>query len=194
MRQRRMQPVDDADIDLPGWGGTVMGWLRVATQLVTLNILWWLGLLAGLVVCGALPAGCAVHELSRRSRRDPSMHLWRDFWRIYRGPSGPRRAWARRWSPRSCWAPQTWSSCGTPAARWWHCWYPSSSSAACAWWWRATPSRCWEPPGASGRGRRYGGQRGSLWPHHSRPLPWWSRPRPPGRWPGAGRCWRSWLG
>ena len=84
MRQRRMQPVDDADIDLPGWGGTVMGWLRVATQLVALNILWWLGLLAGLVVCGALPAGCAVHELARRSRRDPSMHLWRDFWRIYR--------------------------------------------------------------------------------------------------------------
>ncbi|MDU0348721.1 DUF624 domain-containing protein [Actinomyces sp. MRS3W] len=61
-----------------------MGWLRVATQLVALNLLWWLGLLPGLVLFGVLPASCAVHELARRSRRDPSMHLWHDFWSIYR--------------------------------------------------------------------------------------------------------------
>ncbi|WP_250708136.1 DUF624 domain-containing protein, partial [Actinomyces sp. 217892] len=80
-------------LDPAGWGGTVMGWLRVATQMVALNLLWWLGLLLGLVLLGALPATGAVHELSRRSRRDPSMRLWRDFWALY------RRLWRRAAAP-----------------------------------------------------------------------------------------------
>ncbi|WP_158247682.1 DUF624 domain-containing protein [Actinomyces qiguomingii] len=89
MTRGRIEPRHDVGIDPPGWGGTVMGWLRVATQLAALNLLWWLGLFVGAVLCGALPAGCAVHELARRSRRDPSMHLWRDYWGIYRAAFRP---------------------------------------------------------------------------------------------------------
>lgn len=84
MRLRTEVPEPGTELDFPGWEGTVMGWLRVGVQLVALNALWCLGVLAGGIVTGLLPATCAVHELSRLSRSDPSMHLWHDFWRSYR--------------------------------------------------------------------------------------------------------------
>ncbi len=71
--------------DIPGWSGRLMIWLRVAAQLVGIQLLMLAGTLLGLVIAGLGPALAAGAGLLRRIvEGDPSDHLWRDFWSAYR--------------------------------------------------------------------------------------------------------------
>ena len=73
------------DLAVGGWAGRVMVFLRVATQLVAVNLLVVLGTLAGGVVLGADPALAAGGMLhARLAGGAPSDHLWREFWGAYR--------------------------------------------------------------------------------------------------------------
>ena len=73
-----------------GWSERLMGWLRVVTQLVALNLLWLAGTAVGLVVLGAGPATAAASPLADAALRgQPSEHLVGDFVRTYRS------RWAR---------------------------------------------------------------------------------------------------
>jgi uncharacterized membrane protein YesL len=73
------------DLAVGGWAGRVMLFLRVASQLVAVNLLVALGTLAGGVVLGAYPAlGAGGSLLARLAAGAPSEHLWREFWSTYR--------------------------------------------------------------------------------------------------------------
>ncbi len=76
-------PTDAAEV--PGWTGRIMVWLRVAAQLVVIQLLMGLGTLAGLVLVGFGPSAVAGASLLRRVvDGDPSDSLWKEFWAIYR--------------------------------------------------------------------------------------------------------------
>ncbi|KQS99439.1 YesL family protein [Cellulomonas sp. Leaf395] len=73
------------DLEVGGWAGRVMVFLRVGTQIVAVNVLVLLGTLAGAVVLGAYPALAAGGSLlARLAAGAPSEHLWREFWSAYR--------------------------------------------------------------------------------------------------------------
>jgi len=78
-------PTTHDDLAVGGWAGRVMVFLRVATQLVAVNVLVALGTLAGGVVLGVYPAlGAGGSALARLAAGTPSEHLWQEFWAAYR--------------------------------------------------------------------------------------------------------------
>ncbi|MFV0633940.1 YesL family protein [Demequina sp.] len=87
-KRRKVSPLEGSPTDaqdVPGWSGRIMVWLRVATQLVGIQLLMLAGIVLGLVVAGvgpALASGGAL--LARVVDGDPTDHLWRDFWAGYR--------------------------------------------------------------------------------------------------------------
>lgn len=86
-RDHRLTPLEGSvsDQDVPGWSGRLMVWLRVAAQLVAIQLLMVAGTVAGLVVAGLGPALASGAALLRRIvEGDPSDALWRDFWGAYR--------------------------------------------------------------------------------------------------------------
>lgn len=73
------------NVDMTGWADRVMVFLRFAAQLVAINLLMALGTLAGAVVLGLYPAlGAGSGLLARLAAGDPSEHLLREFWDVYR--------------------------------------------------------------------------------------------------------------
>lgn len=68
-----------------GWAGRLMGWLRFATRLVLVNVLFVVGVLAGLVVLGVFPAAVAATSVLGRLRGGTAGDtLVRDFITAYR--------------------------------------------------------------------------------------------------------------
>jgi uncharacterized membrane protein YesL len=80
------EPLDDEETDDGGgWSGRLMGWLRVAGQLVGINLLMVLGSLAGLLLLGTFPAlaagGLLLADLAAGR---PSERVWAEFWTEWR--------------------------------------------------------------------------------------------------------------
>lgn len=72
-------------MDEYGWAGRLMVYLRYATQVVVINLLWVLGTAAGLGILGAFPASrAATRLLMALLRGQPSERLVGDFWDGYR--------------------------------------------------------------------------------------------------------------
>lgn len=68
-----------------GWAGRLMDWLRFATRLVLVNVLFVVGALAGLVVLGVFPAAVAATTILARLRNGSAGdNLVRDFITAYR--------------------------------------------------------------------------------------------------------------
>ncbi|WP_296665729.1 DUF624 domain-containing protein [Demequina sp.] len=83
-RLPRMEGAADGQ-DMPGWSGRIMAWLRVAAQLVAIQLLMVAGTVLGLVVAGLGPALVAGGSLlARIVAGDATDALWRDFWSLYR--------------------------------------------------------------------------------------------------------------
>ncbi|WP_159451278.1 YesL family protein [Demequina sp. NBRC 110054] len=86
--RQRLTPLEGSPADaaeIPGWSGRIMVWLRVAAQLVVIQLLMILGTALGLGLLGLGPAAVAGSTLLRRIvDGDPSDQLWKDFWGIYR--------------------------------------------------------------------------------------------------------------
>ncbi|WP_084106602.1 YesL family protein [Demequina sp. NBRC 110056] len=86
--RKGVAPLEGAPADaqeIPGWSGRIMVWLRVAAQLVAIQLLMLAGTVLGLVVAGlgpALTSGAAL--LARLRSGDASDALWHDFWAEYR--------------------------------------------------------------------------------------------------------------
>jgi uncharacterized membrane protein YesL len=74
--------VNDAPL---GWAGRLMDWLRFATRLVLVNVLFVIGALAGLVVLGVFPAAVAATIILARLRNGSAGdNLVLDFITAYR--------------------------------------------------------------------------------------------------------------
>lgn len=73
-----------AQIEVGGRFGRLYGWLDWPARLAGLNVLWLLGVLAGLVLFGLAPATAALYTVLRAYVLDRSPHLWRDFWAAWR--------------------------------------------------------------------------------------------------------------
>lgn len=68
-----------------GWAGRLMQWLRFATRLVLVNVLFVAGALGGLVLFGLFPAAVAASTVLGRLRQgDGGDHVVRDFAKVYR--------------------------------------------------------------------------------------------------------------
>ncbi|WP_258804363.1 YesL family protein [Pseudarthrobacter sp. NS4] len=67
-----------------GWAGRLMEWLRFATSLVLVNVLFIAGSLAGLVLLGIFPAAVAATTVLARLRAGETAHVVRDFVAVYR--------------------------------------------------------------------------------------------------------------
>lgn len=68
-----------------GWAGRLMDWLRFATRLVLVNVLFVVGALAGLLVLGVFPAAVAATIVLGRLRSgEAGDSLVRDFITAYR--------------------------------------------------------------------------------------------------------------
>ncbi|WP_029069019.1 DUF624 domain-containing protein [Jonesia quinghaiensis] len=66
------------------WAARVMVYLNYATSLVLLNLLWILGVLAGGIVTGILPASRSCSRLvTALFLGSPSDRVWHDFWSYY---------------------------------------------------------------------------------------------------------------
>jgi uncharacterized membrane protein YesL len=69
-----------------GWAGRVMSWLRVVAALIIVNLLFFAGVIAGLVVLGLAPAALAATAcLTRLRDGELDSGLVRAFARSYRG-------------------------------------------------------------------------------------------------------------
>lgn len=73
-----------AEIRIGGRFGRLYGFLDWPARLVGLNLLWILGVLAGLVVGGLAPSTLAMYALLRTYVHGGSPRLWRDFWAHWR--------------------------------------------------------------------------------------------------------------
>ncbi|PZF85748.1 DUF624 domain-containing protein [Jiangella anatolica] len=73
-----------ADIEVGGRFGRLYGYLDWPVRLAALNLLWLLGVLAGLVLFGLAPATAALYSVLRAYLLDRSPRLWRDFWAAWR--------------------------------------------------------------------------------------------------------------
>ncbi|WP_062200392.1 YesL family protein [Demequina salsinemoris] len=86
--RKRLTPLEGSPVDaseIPGWSGRIMVWLRVAAQLVAIQLLLVAGTALGLGILGLGPASVAGSTLLRRIvDGDPSDSIWTDFWGIYR--------------------------------------------------------------------------------------------------------------
>lgn len=82
-RARGLAALDPAGT--PGWAGGVMGMLRLATQLVGINLLVIAGTLAGGIVLGLAPSASAARDLTARlGAGAPSSAVWSEFWAHWR--------------------------------------------------------------------------------------------------------------
>lgn len=82
-RPRGLAALDPAGT--PGWAGGVMGMLRLATQLVGINLLVIAGTLAGGIVLGLAPAASAGRSLTAQlGAGSPSSAVWGEFWAHWR--------------------------------------------------------------------------------------------------------------
>ena len=73
-----------ADIEVGGRFGRLYRYLDWPVRLVALNLLWLLGVLAGLVLFGLAPATAALYAVLRASVLGRSPRLWPDFWAAWR--------------------------------------------------------------------------------------------------------------
>ncbi|WP_165367494.1 YesL family protein [Phytoactinopolyspora endophytica] len=73
-----------ADIEVGGRFGRLYRVLDWPVRLVGLNVLWFMGVLAGLVVAGLAPATFALYALLREYLLGTSPRPWRDFWTHWR--------------------------------------------------------------------------------------------------------------
>lgn len=73
-----------AQIEVGGRFGRLYGWLDWPARLAGLNVLWILGVLAGVVLFGLAPATAALYTVLRAYVLDRSPRLWRDFWAAWR--------------------------------------------------------------------------------------------------------------
>ncbi|MEU4408478.1 DUF624 domain-containing protein [Streptosporangium sp. NPDC023963] len=72
------------EVEIGGRFGRLYGWLDWPARLVGLNLLWVLGVLAGLVVGGLGPSTQALYVLERDYLLGRSPRMWRDFWSAWR--------------------------------------------------------------------------------------------------------------
>jgi uncharacterized membrane protein YesL len=73
-----------AEVRLGGRFGRLYGFLDWPARLAGLNLLWLLGVLAGLVLFGLAPATAALYTVLRAYVLDRSPRMWRDFWAAWR--------------------------------------------------------------------------------------------------------------
>ena len=73
-----------AELRVGGRFGRLYGYLDWPARLAGLNLLWLLGVLAGLVVFGLAPATAALYAVLREYVLGRSPRLWRDFWAAWR--------------------------------------------------------------------------------------------------------------
>ncbi|MBB5785650.1 YesL family protein [Jiangella mangrovi] len=73
-----------AEVRVGGRYGRLYGWLDWPARLAGLNLLWLLGVLAGLVLFGLAPATAALYAVLRGYVLDRSPRMWRDFWAVWR--------------------------------------------------------------------------------------------------------------
>ncbi|WP_129668538.1 YesL family protein [Phytoactinopolyspora endophytica] len=73
-----------AEVELDGRYGRLYGFLEWPVRLVVLNLLWIVGVLAGLVVAGLAPATLALYTLLRDYLQGKPVRAWRDFWTTWR--------------------------------------------------------------------------------------------------------------
>lgn len=72
------------EVEIGGRFGRLYTWLDWPVRLVGLNLLWILGVLAGLVVAGLAPSTHALYALQRAYLLGRSPRMWRDFWSQWR--------------------------------------------------------------------------------------------------------------
>ncbi|TDC48134.1 DUF624 domain-containing protein [Jiangella ureilytica] len=73
-----------AEIEVGGRFGRLYGYLDWPVRLAALNLLWLLGVLAGLVLFGLAPATAALYAVLRAYVLNRSPRLWHDFWAVWR--------------------------------------------------------------------------------------------------------------
>lgn len=73
-----------AELRVGGRFGRLYGYLDWPARLAGLNLLWLLGVVAGLVVFGLAPATAALYAVLREYVLGRSPRLWRDFWAAWR--------------------------------------------------------------------------------------------------------------
>lgn len=71
-------------IGLGGRSERLYRFFQWPVRLAGLNLLWILGVLAGLIVAGIAPATQAMYAVIGRYLRDEPVRLWADFWRAWR--------------------------------------------------------------------------------------------------------------
>ncbi|WP_326629875.1 DUF624 domain-containing protein [Nonomuraea fuscirosea] len=71
-------------MEIGGRFGRLYVWLDWPVRLIGLNLLWILGVLAGLVVGGLAPSTYALYALQRSYLLGRSPRMWRDFWSQWR--------------------------------------------------------------------------------------------------------------
>jgi uncharacterized membrane protein YesL len=73
-----------AEVRVGGRFGRLYGSLDWPARLAGLNLLWLLGVAAGLVLFGLAPATAALYTVLRAYVLDRSPRLWHDFWAAWR--------------------------------------------------------------------------------------------------------------
>lgn len=73
-----------AEIQVAGRFGRLYGWLDWPARLAGLNLLWVLGVLAGLVLGGLAPSTYALYALQSAYLEGRSPRMWHDFWALWR--------------------------------------------------------------------------------------------------------------
>ncbi len=73
-----------AEVEIGGRFGRLYGFLDWPARLAALNVLWLLGVLAGLVLFGLAPATAALYSVLRAYVLDRSPRLWHDYWAAWR--------------------------------------------------------------------------------------------------------------
>lgn len=73
-----------AEVEIGGRFGRLYGWLDWPVRLAGLNLLWILGVLAGLVIGGLAPSTHALYALIRAYLLGQSPRMWHDFWALWR--------------------------------------------------------------------------------------------------------------
>lgn len=77
-----------AEVEFEGRFGRAYRILDWPLRLVGLNLLWLLGVLAGLVVGGLAPSTQALYALLLAYLRGEQVRPWSDFWRVWRATLG----------------------------------------------------------------------------------------------------------
>lgn len=73
-----------AELEVGGRFGRLYGFLDWPLRVAALNVMWLMGVLAGLVVAGLAPATAALYVVLRDYFENRSPRPWGDFWRYWR--------------------------------------------------------------------------------------------------------------